>query len=278
MSRELKLMLKPSLFVERVETIEKVNQIIARHSKQIGCRFDESNKPFEEVKTMYLDTQNHDLNEKFNFFLRIRKEPDEYDITLKCRHPDRYMAASYDLSAPIKVPHLKFKEYKFEEDITTASTQNKSALKPTFYSKFSSQAKFESKDKPELDKFQVIKSIYPKLKIGIPTDESLMRVNDFEAKEISWSLGHVIDAEGDEIKSEMSMWYLSDNSNQPVIVELDFDCKAVEVTEKLSLEQFPSQMIEKINHLYRSLQDETIVDLTMSKTKTEFAYNYGKKT
>ena len=277
MSRELKLMLKPSLFVERDKAVEKVIQSIARQSEQIGCSFNESDKPPEEVKTIYLDTKSHDLNKKFNFFLRIREKPDEYDITLKCRHSNKYMAASYDLSDPIKIPHLKFKEFKFEEDITTPSTQNRSSPWSTFHSKFSSQAKFESKDKPRLDNIQVIKSLYPELKVNISPDEHLTKVNDFEAREISWSLGHVIDPDGDEIKSEISMWYSSDNTNQPAIVELDFDCKAVEVPEKASLEQFPFQMIEKINHLYASLQDETIVDLTMSKTKTEFAYNYHKK-
>ena len=55
----------------------------------------------EECKVWYLDTKRHELNSNHNFFLRIRKIRNRYDITLKCRHPDRYISASYDLSHPV---------------------------------------------------------------------------------------------------------------------------------------------------------------------------------
>jgi hypothetical protein len=270
-SREFKLMLKPDMFVDRDETVENIIQIIGAQSEELGCTFKKGDKFPEEVKTMYRDTKAHQLNRVYNFFLRIRKKSDEYDITLKCRHPDRYMAASYDLRHPVGNSNLKFKEYKFEEDITTPVLA-KPSHRSTFHSKFSSQAKFESKNKPELDRFQVIRSLYPDLKVRISPEERLFKVNEFEATEVSWSLGHIIVPEGDEIKSEMSMWYSSDKDKTPMIVELDFDCKAIKVSEKTSLEQFPFPMVESINHLYTSLQEENIVDLSMLKTKTEFAY------
>jgi hypothetical protein len=86
---------------------------------------------------------------KEDVFLRIREEQNSYDITLKCRHPDRYISASYDLTHPADHSGLRFKGFKFEEDITTP-----------FHSKFSSQAKFEDHKKPELKIFQDILSIY----------------------------------------------------------------------------------------------------------------------
>jgi hypothetical protein len=72
----------------------------------------------------------------------------------------------------------------------------------------------------------------------------------------------------------MSMWYLSDKDKSPVIVELDFDCNAQEITRsnQISLEEFPLSLIKKVNNLYSSLQRERFVDLAISKTKTEFAY------
>ena len=246
------------MFVERDETVENVIQIIAIHSEELGGTFKLGDKSPKEVKTMYLDTKAYELNQKFNFFLRIREKPDEYDITLKCRHHDRYMAASYDLSDPVKNSDLKFKEYKFEEDITSP-VQSSLSHQSTFHSKFSSQAKFESKNIHELDRFQIIKSIYPDLEVSISPTERLVKVNEFEAHEVTWSLGHVVVPEGDEIKSEVSMWYSSDKDKKPMIVELDFDCKALNDTDKMSLEQFPFPMVESINHLYASLQYETIV-------------------
>jgi hypothetical protein len=54
----------------------------------------------KECRVWYLDSQRHGLNRNHNFFLRMREEQNRYDITLKCRHPDRYISASYDLSYP----------------------------------------------------------------------------------------------------------------------------------------------------------------------------------
>jgi hypothetical protein len=59
-----------------------------------------------------LDTLNFRLKFK-NFFLRVRedKESNKYHITtLKCRYPDRYILASYDLSSPMKKSTIKFEE------------------------------------------------------------------------------------------------------------------------------------------------------------------------
>lgn len=120
-----------------------------------------------ECRVWYLDTQHHELNRNNNFFLRVREERNRYDFTLKCRHPDRYISASYDLSNPSNHSGLKFKGFKFEEDITTP-----------FHSKFSSQAKFEGHKKPELKNFQDILSIYPDLKsLSITPDKNLKKVN-----------------------------------------------------------------------------------------------------
>jgi hypothetical protein len=60
-----------------------------------------------------MDTSRYDLNaKKFLFRIREEKETNEYNVTLKCRHHDRYVSALYDLSSPIK--NMKT---KFEEDI-----------------------------------------------------------------------------------------------------------------------------------------------------------------
>jgi hypothetical protein len=133
---------------------------------------------------------------------RIRKEPDEYDITLKCRHHDRYIAASYDLSSPIK----KLKETKFEEDITSP-----------FQSKFSLSSKFEAEQDPELNTFQELESILPVLKnLGIPSGESLKKVNEFEAREFSYKLGKIVFADRNKVNIEINFWYpLSDEKKFP---------------------------------------------------------------
>jgi hypothetical protein len=263
-SRELKLMLKAKKFGNRDKAIKKkvIPAIKSQIQKQGGNIKEDVEE--KECRVWYLDTQRHELNRNHNFFLRIREEQNSYDITLKCRHPDRYVSASYDLSHPSDHPRLRIRGFKYEEDITTP-----------FQSKFSSQAKFEDHKKPELRTFQDILTLYPDLKsLNITPDKNLKKVNKFVAKEISYKLGGIVFADGNNIVSEMSMWYLSDKDKSPAIVELDFDCNAQETAEsnQISLEEFPLSLIKNVNNLYSSLQRETFVDLDISKTKTEFAY------
>jgi hypothetical protein len=259
-------MLKAKKFTDRDKAIKK--KVIPAIKSQIqkqgeGGNFKEDIDE-KECRVWYLDTKRHELNRNHNFFLRIREERNRYDITLKCRHPDRYISASYDLSHPSKRSRLKFKDSKFEEDITTP-----------FQSKFSSQAKFEDHKNPELNTLQDILSIYPELtSLRIPPGEKLKKVNKFEAVEISYKLGDIVFADGNKVVSEMSMWFTPDKNKNPVIVELDFDCNAKGIAEsdQISLEEFEPSLIKNLNNLYSSLQRESIVDLAISRTKTEFAY------
>ena len=75
-----------------------------------------------EFDVWYLDTQRREPNRNHNFFLRIREEQNSYDITMKRRHPDRYISASYDLTHPANYSVLRSKGFKFEEDITPSKT------------------------------------------------------------------------------------------------------------------------------------------------------------
>ncbi len=261
-------MLKRKMFVNRDKTVKK--KVIPAIRSQVQKRGGDINEDVEvdECKVWYLDTKQHELNRNHNFFLRIREERRSYDITLKCRHPDRYISAAYDLSRPAENSQLKFKGFKFEEDITTP-----------FNSKFSSQAKFEANKIPKLNTFQDILDIYPDLtSLRISPREKLKKVNKFVANEISYKLGDIVFEDGNKVVSEMSMWYLSDKDKCPAIVELDFDCNAQEnpASNQISLEQFPLLVIRNVNNLYSSIQGKKIVDFTSSKTKTEFAYEpYG---
>lgn len=98
--REYKIMFKPKEFLDIDKGIEKVLETLASRIKKQGGKFKEDREA-EKKRTWYLDTKTHELKGN-NFLFRIREEHDEYDITLKNRHPDRYVAASYDLSGPIQ--------------------------------------------------------------------------------------------------------------------------------------------------------------------------------
>ena len=70
---------------------------------------------------------------------------------------------------------FKRKQYKFEEDITTP-----------FKSIFSVSSVFEYNEKPDLNSYNDIESIYPSLGLDISDkNEKLVKVNDFEANEFN---------------------------------------------------------------------------------------------
>jgi len=94
-SRELKLILDPKRFQDLNSGIEKFQQIVKSHIESLGGTFDMEKDPEKNHRrTWYLDTENFELKSK-NFFFRIREEDKgdkEYDVTLKCRHEDRYIS------------------------------------------------------------------------------------------------------------------------------------------------------------------------------------------
>lgn len=225
-SREFKLILKPKIFQDLNEGIKKVQKIIDKEVDMLNGKF----KPDSDLKqkfrrTYYLDTPNFRLQSK-NFFLRVRedKESNKYDTTLKCRHPDRYISSSYDLSSSIKKSTIKF-----EEDIIAPHV-----------SKFSISVNFEEYQEPEINNLEKLKTIFPELQTQDLGDGILEKVNKFEAKEISVKLGKISysnnnkdrEDDDDEIKTFLNLWYSPKNKGKPVIVEFTYDYAAIKKKEE----------------------------------------------
>lgn len=92
-SREFKLILKPEIFQDLNQGIRKFQKIIKSKVDTLNGQFEpDSNIKLKFRRTYYLDTADYKLRSK-HFFLRVRKdkESNKYTITLKCRHPDRYI-------------------------------------------------------------------------------------------------------------------------------------------------------------------------------------------
>jgi len=266
-SRELKLILDPKRFQDLNKGIDKFQQIVKSEIDSIGGTFDmENDAKMKHRRTWYLDTEDFQLKSK-NFFFRIRKEEDddkkEYDVTLKCRHEDRYISASYDLTSSIK----KNYEIKFEEDIIAP-----------YVNKFSISAKYKDKEKPEIYDISELKSIFPD-NHGLK-DGKLKKVNGFEAIEISCKIGKILfdesSEEDNQIKTDLNFWYLPNDESIPLIVEFTFDynAKREKDTDKLLMEEFPLPLVQSTYKFYHGLQDRRIVDPESSKTKTCFVYDY----
>lgn len=270
-SRELKLILDPKRFQDLNSGIEKFQQIVKSEMDSLGGTFEkEKDIKMKHRRTWYLDTENFELKSK-NFFFRIREEEDEgdkeYDVTLKCRHEDRYISADYDLNSSIKKDY----EVKFEEDIIAP-----------YVSKFSMSAKYKDSEKPEIHSIDELKSIFPGLHNHGLKEGKLKKVNDFEAKEISCKIGKILfdndnSDEDNQIKTDLNFWYLPNDGRIPLIVEFTFHYSAKKRkndTDKLLMEEFPFSLVQNAYEFYHALQDSRIVDLESSKTKTCFAYDY----
>jgi hypothetical protein len=202
--REYKLMLNTDGFKDMDEGIKNFLDIIESKIKMLNRR--EEQVRFEKKikeknrRVWYLDTKNFDLNAR-NFLLRVRRENDEEYITdLKCRNADRYIAASYDFSSNTK-GNIKM---EFEEDIISP-----------FVSKFSLSASFKAEKEPRLESFTDVSSIFPGLNtLNIDGDKKLRKVNDFEAKEISCTVGKIVSLEGSTDDMSLNLWYLPDEEKK----------------------------------------------------------------
>jgi hypothetical protein len=266
-SREFKLMLDTTAFINRNEGIKKLSDILQFQLKNQNGEFEENDIEEKNRLTRYLDTSRYDLNaEKFLFRVREEKETNEYNVTLKCRHPDRYVSALYDLSSSMK--NMKT---KFEEDIITP-----------FVSKFSLSAEFQDKREPKFDTIEEFRTLFPKLNglDKVPSTESLKKVNNFEAMEISCKFGKIVFENKKDVNAYLNLWYISNEKKVPVIVEFTYNYSAKDPdsdSNGILLEEFPRSLVKEGDKLYLALQEHRIVDLDVAKTKTEYAYQYKKQ-
>lgn len=252
-------MLDTNRFIDREKGIKEISTILESLIEKQGGTFTEDVEE-KERRTWYLDTNTYELYCNNNFLLRVRKEEksEEYDVTLKCRHPDRYSSASHDLSSSVKVV-----EIKFEEDIITP-----------FVSKFSLSASLKGEQEPRFNTIKDLVSVFPELDLGIDLDESLSRVNNFEAIEISSEIGKIMFAGDKNVKAYLNLWYSLSEEKPPLIVEFTFNYGAKEQDEgkKTLLEEYSHSLVLGAGAFYKSLQKDSIVDSHTTKTKTDLVY------
>jgi len=273
-SRELKLILDPLRFQDLNVDINKFQRIVKSEIDMLDGKFKlDNNLNPDYRKTYYLDTDDFKLKSK-NFFLRIREElnknPHKYDVTLKCRHPDRYVSGAYDLSDPHGY------KVKFEEDIIAP-----------YVSKFSLSSKFENDKEPKIEDIKDLEKTFPGLSRHNIDNGKLHKVNDFVAKEISYKIGKITFADDDDddnredheqIRTYLNFWYLPNEERVPLIVEFTFDYDSINkdavIKGTASVEEFSLPLVRNSYEFYHALQDRRIVALDFSKTKTSFAYQY----
>lgn len=274
-AREYKLILNNEQFEDREEGMKNFMDAIRGKLEALkngGEAYLKEDRKEKKRSVWYLDTDDFKIK-KNHFLLRIRREKDEQYVTsLKCRNPDRDIAASYDLSSNKQ----KIKT-KFEEDI----------IKP-FASNFSLSISFDTKNEPDIQSFKDLESIFPGLSVlNINANEVFNKVNNFEAQELSCQIGKIKFGDG-ESTDDMSLefWYLPGEVTKqiPLIVEFTFDYGVAQMDKEsksrreFMLEEFPMSLVRKADAFYYSLQDiKEFIGPENAKTKTQFAYSYPQR-
>ena len=258
-SREYKLMLNIDRFQNRKQGTKAFWKLVEFLVNKQGGEVKSKTRE-KQRQTWYLDTAKLDFYQQ-GFIVRIREHdlPEErYQITLKFRDTDRYMAASQNISM------TQEGRIKFEEDIL-----------PPFLSKFSHSIMFKTHELAELDKIGKIVDLFPGLKTLNMNESTLIKtVNDFKAYEIASKMGKIYFGDKNiAITAVLSFWYfLGEKDEFPVVVEFSFDYDAISRSRTDSLEQFPITVVEQANRFFKTLQKQTDWVSPQAITKTTYAY------
>jgi hypothetical protein len=245
-SREYKLMLNTTRFENRASGSDAFLQLVKFIvHKEGGDYVDQPDidgkKPGSEKKrtTWYLDTREMGFRQR-GFILRVREEKaDEFELNLKYRGPDRYVAAVRDVSTGVPA-----KSDKFEEDVL-----------PPFRGQFSRSATVEVAAIPEPPDVQRASMVFPGLgALDLPESTAVVVANGFKAFEVVRRIGGFRFGEGPTIKMSLSFWYLrEEREGFPMVGEFSFDYDAREASVG-ALEQFPLKTVEGAERVFRALQ------------------------
>jgi hypothetical protein len=281
-SREYKLMLRADRFHERrraAAAFWSLTKFLVKE-KQGNEVFKEQDEELRRV-TWYLDTPGTELR-AHGFVLRVREEEDEdkpFKVTLKYRDPDRYVAASQDLSCREKI---KGDDDKFEEDIL-----------PPFSSKFARSVAFKTDELPELSTMRQAIDVFPGLAgLAIPQNTPIRVVHGFKAREVAHRIGQLYFrrmpvaragasvARGSKpdflVKCCLTFWYLLGKDDEwPLAAEFSFDYDLPEEDREQSdrLEHFAPEVVAGTNLLFRSLQKQVGWMDHSATTKTAYAFD-----
>jgi hypothetical protein len=263
-SREYKVMLLPARFPG---TDGQVLPVVERFWADVGVLLApvevDTQGSFDRVKAhrriRFFDTSDNGLNrQRYMFRERVDVDSGEREVTLKYRHPDRYVAQDRDMDSSID----KDTKTKFEEDI-----------KPPFQHLFSfSTSQLIAQDR-KVARIKDVLQLFPGLKgslKGFTDEESLAVVDDFTARELVIGGAAVQLGKKHNVSSGcvLVIWYDNAEANGSSVVA-EFSFKYGD-----NGEAYGGGTVRRAYDMFQMLQarlgDWTDAD---SKTKTAFVYS-----
>jgi hypothetical protein len=257
-SREYKLTLQHREFAAGTTAVEGFWQELKGLTETLKITTGESLKLSEDRSIQFLDTP--DATVRSNGLLlrrRVDNKEKEFQYTLKCRSPDRYLAAATDVRG---AQAFEFKE-KFEEDITSP-----------FASRFSHSATVTVPAHGGADnKFKTIgdaAKMFPLLRdlrrdgMRCPPETALVPVNNLEVRERVFSGGNLL-LDGEDAKAALIFWSIGEQ-RRLVVAEFSFRYKKAQ-------EDFSGGCARDAMRLFQAIQRCDWFD-SAGATKTEFLY------
>jgi hypothetical protein len=262
-SREYKIMLKAEQFQGETSKLLATAQLfwqdLQSRISQIVPDIEGSLEQIEKNRIIKFYDTTDKLLRSNNYVFRERIDLDEKtrEVTLKFRHPDRYISQDRNMDARKKNKG----KTKFEEDI-----------KPDFLKLYSFSTKQEISDNKTLDTLGSISDLYPDIASKIDEfshNTEIILVGDFIARETVITGAQFTVRKSPTIQSECALIVWCDrkgNPHLPLLVEFSFKYE----DEK---EEYTAKMAQRAYEVFQALQKmEDWIDPN-SMTKTAYTYH-----
>ncbi|MEM9542613.1 MAG: hypothetical protein AAGA60_24360 [Cyanobacteria bacterium P01_E01_bin.42] len=262
-SREYKIMLKAEKFQGETEKLLSVAALFWQDFQTyISPLVPEVKGNLERItknRTIKFFDTSAKLLRTSNYVFRERIDLDEKtrEVTLKFRHPDRYISQDRNMDARNKSKG----KTKFEEDI-----------KPEFSKLYSFSTKQEISDKKTLNTLEDISNLYPDIKSKIDAfkkDTEIALVGDFIARETVIEGAEFTIRQSPTVKSECALVVWCDRKGDPHIPLLvEFSFKYEDKQEK-----YTAKMAQRAYDVFQALQKMKNWIDPDSMTKTAYVYH-----
>lgn len=264
-SREYKLMLRSSCFAGDEDTLLRQAGAYWREMQQAirPVVFDTDGDLARVAKRRvirFYDTQERRLHRNA-YILRERADEGsgEREVTLKCRHPDRYVVQARNLEAA----DAERGTSKFEEDI-----------KPPFQSLYSLSTTQKIGNDKQLNRMNDPGRLYPGMPEQLDSyneDEAITVVGNFAAREMVLTGADFQIGKGPKVEAECALivWYDAQGAAQrPEVVEFSFKYGHPDG-------QYPGAVATRAYDVFQILQGKSLAAWVDPNSRTKTAYIYS---
>jgi hypothetical protein len=261
-SREYKIMFRADLFAGDEQQLLKAASNFWHEFEQVIDQIvidtDGDLKKITNRRTIkFYDTDKHRLHSNNYIFRERRNDTGEREVTLKFRHPDRYISQDRNMEAG----DADKGKTKFEEDI-----------KPRFLTLYSFSTTQKIADTKNLNNMKDLARLCPDLSEKLDhyaEDEEIRMVAPFTPRELIITGARFQINKNPKLDSECALivWYDdSANEEKPVVVEFSF-----RYGDKN--ESYTGNMAHRAHDVFQILQDKLAswIDPN-SETKTAYVY------